>query len=157
MGVRIVPSPRRLTLEERRAFKLAQLHKVLSQEPHNADSFNWMGVYAMTAEIRLTVDEVRAAAASLTAVAEKWDEVIRGLSAEAPSGERLRELERERQREHARQQDVERAIDAMTLQDVWPVVMKAWANRRSERRAWSVFAITARWVNEEESERRRSS
>jgi len=73
-------------------------------------------------------------ATGMAVLAETWDEFVqRQPPLDDASEERKAERQRERQRGEERQRELQGELDAMTLEDVWPIVNKAWLRRRRDR------------------------
>ena len=152
MASKMARLPRRMTWEEWHLGQIVQLHALLARDlgDGGADalrgSFNWQTVFAMTTNQPVGVERRHAQelAAGVAGLAETWDEFSkRQPPLDEVSAERKVERERQRQHDLERQRDHERKWDAVTLEEVWPLVVKASLGRRQDPDAWRIIAATA--------------
>jgi len=149
MGARISSIPRRMPWEEWHLGQIVQLHALLDRELGSGSvnalraSFNWNAVMAMTSHEPVPVERrhVQELAAGIARLAETWDEFSqRQPPLDDASEERKTERQRKDQQRREQMQECERQWDAMTLEEVWPIIVKASLQRKREPAAWQVIA-----------------
>ena len=150
MGKATVSSiTRRMTWEEWHLGQIVQLHALLAKDLGNGSvdalsaSLNWRTVFAMTANQPLPVEQRHAEelAVGIGTLARTWDEYRKRQPPTDDVSEKDK-VERERQRQQAleREREMRGKWDAMTLQDVWPVLVKASLQRRHDPEKWRILA-----------------